>query len=121
MTTLHVGTVVAQDKAQSYIERALGDDFIPLAIKTYNCFHPHFDSSLISYVHACIVHHQQTSLVPSMFIFHSRQQVSIALQLAQAIMILQQATTFSNIFSSIPHILVSAPSSLVDLWHRMPF
>jgi hypothetical protein len=31
-TTTHVATVAIQNKAQSYIERTLGDDFIPLAI-----------------------------------------------------------------------------------------
>jgi glutaminase len=77
---VHATIVVAQDKAQSYIERTLGNDFIPLAIETYGCLHPHFDSFLTSYVHACITCHQQTSLVASMFIFHSRQQVLIALQ-----------------------------------------
>jgi hypothetical protein len=31
-TTTHVTTIVVQDKTQSYIERMVGDDFIPLAI-----------------------------------------------------------------------------------------
>jgi len=31
-TTTHVATIAIQNKAQSYIERKLGDDFIPLAI-----------------------------------------------------------------------------------------
>jgi len=68
MMTMHASRVVAQDKARSYIERMPGDDFIPLAIKTHGCLHPHFDSFFISCVQASIVRHQQTSLVPSMFI-----------------------------------------------------
>jgi hypothetical protein len=52
----HVTIVAAQDKAQSYIEQRPRDDFIPLAIETYSCFHPRFDSFLTSCVHACIVH-----------------------------------------------------------------
>jgi hypothetical protein len=66
----------------------LEDDFIPLAIKTYGSFHPHFDSFFISYVHANIGHHQRTSLVPLIFIFYYKQQMAIALQHAQAIVIL---------------------------------
>jgi hypothetical protein len=54
---VHAIIVVAQDKAQSYIERTLGNDFIPLAIETYGCLHPHFDSFLTSYVHAYITCH----------------------------------------------------------------
>jgi hypothetical protein len=44
MTTLHVTTIVTQDKARSYTEQAPKDDFIPFAIETYDCFHPCFDS-----------------------------------------------------------------------------
>jgi len=55
---VHASIVAVQDKAQSYIERTLRDDLIPLAIKTYNCFHPHFDSFLNFCVHAYIAHHQ---------------------------------------------------------------
>jgi hypothetical protein len=80
--TMHVMIVAAQNKAQSYTKQVLGNDFIPLAVKTYSCFHLHFDSFLTSYVHECIAHHQQTSLVLLMFIFHYRQQVLIALQRA---------------------------------------
>jgi hypothetical protein len=58
MMAVHVATIAIQDKAQSYTKRALGDDFIPFAIETYSCFHPHFDSFLTSCVHACIIHHQ---------------------------------------------------------------
>jgi len=56
-----------------------------------------------------------------MFIFYYRQQMSIALQHVQAITILQRASMLSESSSSLPHILASAPPSLVNLWHRMPF
>ncbi len=59
MMTTHASRVVAQDKARSYIERTPGDDFIPLAIETHGCLHPHFDSFLTSCVQASIVRHQQ--------------------------------------------------------------
>jgi hypothetical protein len=36
--TMHVATIVAHGKTCSYIECTLGDNFIPLAIKTYGCF-----------------------------------------------------------------------------------
>jgi hypothetical protein len=55
--TTHASTIVAKDKAQSYTKWTLKDDFITLAIKTYNCLHPCFDSFFISYVHAYIAHH----------------------------------------------------------------
>jgi hypothetical protein len=38
-TTTHATAIAIQN-----IEQALGDDFILLAIKTYDCFRPHFDS-----------------------------------------------------------------------------
>jgi hypothetical protein len=71
-TTINATIVSARNKAQSYTECMLEDDFMPLAIETYGSFHPHFDSFFISYVHANIVHHQQTSLVPLMFISYYR-------------------------------------------------
>jgi hypothetical protein len=55
-----------------------------------------------------------------MFISYYRQQVSIALQCAQAIAIFQQVATSSH-NSSLPHVLTNAPSSLADFWQRMPF
>ncbi len=73
MTIVDAVIVIAQDKARSYIERAPRDDFIPLAIETYRCFHPCFNSFLTSCVHACIARHQQTSLILSMPISHYRQ------------------------------------------------
>jgi hypothetical protein len=47
-TITHVTTMVTQEKTQSYVERTLGDDFIPFAIETYGCFHFHFDSFFIA-------------------------------------------------------------------------
>jgi len=114
-------TIIVQNKAWSYTKWAPGDDFIPLAIKTYNCFHLRFDSFFTSCVHANITYHQQTSLVHSMLIFYYRQWMSIALQHVQAIVILQWATMFNHNSSSLPHIPTNAPPSLIDLWQRMPF
>ncbi len=120
MMTMHVAANIAQDKALSYTKQAPGDDFIPLVIETYSCFHLHFDSFLTTCVHAYITHHQQTSLVPLMFIYHYKQRVSIALQHTQAIAILQWVVTLNHSSSSLSHIPTNAPPSLVDLWHRMP-
>jgi len=50
-----------------------------------------------------------------MFISPYRQHVSIALQCAKAIAILQWATTFGRGSSSLPHIIASAPLSLTNL------
>jgi hypothetical protein len=58
MTRLHIVTIVVQNKAWSYKEQTLGDDFIPLAIETYDYLHPRFDSFFTSYVHICIARHQ---------------------------------------------------------------
>jgi hypothetical protein len=121
MTTTHATTIAIQNKTWSYIEQAPRDDFIPLAIKTYSCLHPRFDSSLTSCVHANTAHHQQTSLVPSMLISHYRQWVFIALQHSQVITILHEATMFNHNFSSFPHIPTNAPPSLANLWERMPY
>jgi hypothetical protein len=68
----------------------------PLAIKTYGCFHPCFETFLIFCVHASVAHHQQTSLVPSMFIFYYKQRMLIALQHAQVITILQHVATLNH-------------------------
>ncbi len=56
-TIAHATIVVIQDKARACTKQTLGDDFIPLTIETYVCFHVHFDSSLTSCVHACITRH----------------------------------------------------------------
>jgi hypothetical protein len=56
--TTHATIVAIQDKAQSHIKWAPGNDFIPFAIETYDCLHPRFDSFLTSCVHACITHYQ---------------------------------------------------------------
>jgi hypothetical protein len=44
MKTTHALIMVAHEKTQSYAKQAPGDDFIPLAIEMYECFHFHFDS-----------------------------------------------------------------------------
>jgi hypothetical protein len=36
---MHVTIVIVQDKTQSYTKRVPRNDFIPLTIETYNCFH----------------------------------------------------------------------------------
>jgi len=80
-----------------------------------------FNSFFTSYVHANITRHQQNFLVPLMLISYYKQRMSIAFQCAQAIMILQWGVVLNHNSSSFPHIVASAPPSLVDLWHRMPF
>jgi hypothetical protein len=92
------------------------DDFIPLAIETYNCLHLHFYSFFISYLHVDIIHHQQISLVPSTLIFYYKQQMSLILLGAQTITILQKATMLNHSFSFLPHIPISPPASLANLW-----
>ncbi len=56
------------------------------------------------------------SLVPSMLVFYYWQHLSIALQCAQAIMILQRAIALGRNFSFLPHVIISAPPSLANLW-----
>jgi hypothetical protein len=56
-----------------------------------------------------------------MFISHYRQRVSIALQHVQAVTIIQWAAALGWGSSSLPHIIVNAPSSLVDLWQTITF
>jgi hypothetical protein len=63
-----------------------------------------------------IVRHQQSSLVPLMFISDYRQHVSITLQCAQTIASFQQAPALGQGSSSLPHIIVIALLSLTDLW-----
>jgi len=58
-------TIVAQEKTQSYTKRALGDNFIPLVIKTYGCFHSCFNSFFTTCVQTTITFHQKNSLVPT--------------------------------------------------------
>jgi len=108
--TTHVVMMVVQEKGRSYIERTLGNDFIPLVIKTYKCCHSHFDSFFTTCAQTIIACHQRFSLVPSMFVFYYKQHLSIALQHAQAMAILQQVVTLGWGSSFFPHIIVSAPS-----------
>jgi len=55
-TTTHVVMMATQEKTWSYIERALGNDFIPFVIKTYRCCHFHFDSFFWLLVHKPLSH-----------------------------------------------------------------
>jgi hypothetical protein len=114
--TTHVATIATQDKARIYTQRTSRDDFIPLAIDTYDYLHPYFDSFFTSCLHANIARHEQTSLVPPMLIFYYRQQMSIALQGAQAIAIFQRAAVLNHNSSFLPHIPTSAPTSITNLW-----
>jgi len=57
MTTTHIVTMVAQEKTQSYAEQILGDDFIPLVIETYGCFHSCFDSFFITCAQTIVACH----------------------------------------------------------------
>jgi hypothetical protein len=92
-------------------------DFIPLAIETYECLHPHFD-----FLRARLYNSPLANLlVLSMLISCYKQRVSIILECAQTITILQWVAMLSHNFSSFPHILANAPTSLADLWHMMPF
>jgi len=50
----HLTMMVVQKETRSYAKRALGDDFIPLAIETYGCFHYCFDSFLTACAHTII-------------------------------------------------------------------
>jgi hypothetical protein len=81
-TIMHATIVVIQNKTRCYPKRMPWNDFIPLAIKTYDCCHLCFDSGFTTCVHARIARHQQTSLVSSMLIYYYKQQVSIAFQRA---------------------------------------
>ncbi len=53
ITTAHAGTIAVQNKARSYTKWTSRNDFIPLAMETYNCLHFCFDYFLTSCVHAC--------------------------------------------------------------------
>jgi len=57
-TTMHVVIVIIQKKVRSYVVCASGDDFIPLTIETYGCFHFHFDSFFTTCVQIIVVHHR---------------------------------------------------------------
>jgi hypothetical protein len=110
----HLAMMATKKKTRSYAKRALGDDFIPLVIETYVCFHYRFDSFLTTCAHTIIACHQWSFLIPSMFVSHYRQHVSIVLQHAQAIA--KRVATLGSGSSSLPHITTNAPLSLANLW-----
>jgi hypothetical protein len=87
--TTHAMMMATQEKTRSYIEQTPSDDFIPLVIETYGCLHFRFDSFFTAYAQTTIAHHQRSSLVPSMLVSYYGQHMSITLQHAQAIAILQ--------------------------------
>jgi hypothetical protein len=45
-TTTHVVMMGIQKRTRSYVEQTLHNDFIPLAIEMYECFHSCFNSFL---------------------------------------------------------------------------
>jgi hypothetical protein len=55
-TIMHAMIVATQKKTRSYVKRTSKDTFIPLAIKTYDCLHSHFNSFLTTCVQATIAH-----------------------------------------------------------------
>jgi len=57
MTTAHETTMTIWEKTQSYTEQTLGDDFIPLVIEMYGCFHSRFDSFMVVCAQTIIMHH----------------------------------------------------------------
>jgi hypothetical protein len=56
-TTTHESMMAIKKKTQSYVEQTLGDDFTPLVIEMYGCFHFRFDSFLITCAHIVILRH----------------------------------------------------------------
>jgi hypothetical protein len=100
----HATMMVGQKKRWSDVEWTPSDDFIPLSIVKYGCFHFSFHPFFITCAQTTAALHQW-SLVPSMFVSYYQQHVSIALQCAQAIMILLPAFTLGQGFSLLPHIM----------------
>jgi hypothetical protein len=85
--------MVVQEKTRSYIEQSLGNDFIALTIETYGCLHSCFDSLLTNCAQTIVMCHQWSYLIPLMLGFYYQQHMSITLQHAQAISILQRVAT----------------------------
>jgi hypothetical protein len=56
-TTTHAMMMTIQEKTRSYVKQTLGNNFIPLAIDTYGCFHSCFDSFLTICAQTTIAHH----------------------------------------------------------------
>jgi hypothetical protein len=57
MTTSHVTMMVIQEKTRSYSKWAPGNDFIPLAIETYECFYFYFYLFCTACAQTTIAHH----------------------------------------------------------------
>jgi hypothetical protein len=60
--------MATQEKTQSYAKQIVGDDFIPLVIEMYECFHSCCNSFLTACAQTTIACHQQSFLVPLIFI-----------------------------------------------------
>ncbi len=114
-TTTNAMIVASQKNTRSYVKRTSKDTFIPFAIKTYGCFHSHFNSFFTTYVQAIITHDLQSILVLTMLISYCWHCVSIVLHRVQAIATFQSALTIKKHSSSFPHIATSAPLLLANL------
>ncbi len=79
--------MATQEKTQSCAERILGDDFNPLVIETYGCFHFCFDSFFIASAQTTIMCQSMVFFNPFNVFFYYQQCVSISLQHAEAIVI----------------------------------
>jgi len=78
-TTAHVAIMVVQEKTWSYAEHTLRNDFNPLAIEMYECYHYCFNSLLTNCAQTIIICHQQSSLIPLILISYYWQHVPIML------------------------------------------
>jgi hypothetical protein len=52
--TTHAMMIAYQKKTQSYVKQTPCNNFIPLAIDTYGCFHSRFDSFFTTYAQTTI-------------------------------------------------------------------
>jgi len=120
-TTTHVVIITTWEKTGSYVGCTLWNDFIPHAIKTFDYCYSHFNLLFTSYYEATKAHHQQSFFFLQCLFFYYWQCVSIALQCAQAIVILQHAIMFEKHSSFVSHITTNASSSLANLWQMTTF
>ncbi len=78
-TTAHVAMMVVQEKTWSYAEQTLRNDFNPLAIEMYECYHYCFNSLLTNCAQTTITCYQRSSLAPLILISYYWQHVPITL------------------------------------------
>jgi hypothetical protein len=83
--TTHAMMMLVEENTRLYVKRTSCDNFIPLAIEIFGCFHFCFDLFFITCAHITIACHQRSSLVPLMLVSYYQQCMSITLQNAQAI------------------------------------